>query len=403
MLPPKPKKIPHIYLDHAATTPTDPKVVKAMLPYFTKYYGNPSSLHSLGVVASNAIQTARRTIADILHTEPYSIFFTSGATESINTAILGTARAHHKHGNHIITSRVEHPAALEALRVLENEGFEVTYLPVDTDGQLSLTSLKKALKKETILVSLMYANNEIGTIYPLADIGRMILKHRKENKTVFPYFHTDASQATTTLLLDVEKLHVDLLSFNGSKLYGPKGIGVLYKRKHTTLTPLLYGGGQEMHLRSGTEHVPGIVGIATALALAEKHKSKEVRRLADLQQYFWYQLQQHIPSILYNGPGLQSGQRLVNNVNVLIPGVDAEALIIYLNAYGIYCSSGSACATGEPEASHVLSAIGRNPKDAASSLRFTMGKKTTKKDIVYTVRTLAKLTQALQHNDIITQ
>lgn len=401
MFPPKPKKIKTIYLDHSAATPMDERVLRAMKPYFATDFANPSSLYSLGVKAKKTVEAARKTVAEILFTQPDTIVFTSGGTESSNMAIFGVAQKGKR--GHIITSKIEHDSVLRAVEELERQGFEVTYLDVDEFGFVSVDQVKKALKKETILVSVMYANNEIGTIEPIADIGREIVKWRKENKTVYPYFHTDACQAAGAMELSVEKLHVDLLTLNGSKIYGPKGVGVLYKRRGVKLGSLMFGGRQEFGVRAGTENVAGIVGFGKALELVQEKKEKENKKLIELRNYFWIQIQKQMDEVKLNGPSVtasaakqsqskkiasssstprnDSMSRLPNNVNISFKNIEAEALMLYLDSYGILCSTGSACSTESNEPSHVLTACGYSQQRAESSLRFTLGKDTTKKDI----------------------
>lgn len=390
MFPPKPKKIKTIYLDHAAATPLDERVLRAMKPYFATDFANPSSLYSLGVKAKKVVEAARRTVAEILFTQPDTIVFTSGGTESNNMAIFGVAQKVKR--GHVITTKIEHDSVLRVVEELEKQGFEVTYLDVDEYGFVSADQVKKALKKETVLVSVMYANNEIGTIEPIADIGREIVKWRKENKTAYPYFHTDACQAAGALELSVEKLHVDLLTLNGSKIYGPKGVGVLYKRRGVKLGSLMFGGRQEFGVRAGTENVAGIVGFGKALELVQEKKEKENKRLVELRDYFITTLSKTIPQVELNGPGIVSNSkkykkekeemfRLPNNINLSFKNIEAEALMFYLDSYGILCSTGSACSTESNEPSHVLTACGYSKQRAESSLRFTLGKDTTKKDI----------------------
>src|SRR3990167_8134375 len=281
MLKKKKKKKRLIYMDHAATTRVDLAVKKAMDPYFCQHYANPSGLYKSSREVNGALNDARRKIAEILHALPDNIIFTGGGSESDNLAIFGAARKHQKSGKHIITTKIEHHAVLLPIEQLQKEGFEITFLDVDECGRVTAEQVKKALRHDTILVSIMYANNEIGTIEPIAEIGKEILKWRKQNNTSYPFFHSDACQAAGSLDLNVEKLHVDLMTINGSKIYGPKGVGVLFKIRNVDILPLIFGGGQEMRLRSGTENVSGIVGIAKALENARKNSKKENLRLRD--------------------------------------------------------------------------------------------------------------------------
>ncbi len=363
-----------IYLDHAATTPVDPRVLKEMLPYFTKIYANPSSIHDLGQRAREAVERARTAIANILHAKPEEIIFSSGGTESNNLAIQGVAFAKGK--GHIITSQIEHPSVLETCKSLEQKGFTITYLPPDKWGLISAQKVEKAIRKDTILISIMYANNEIGTIQPLAEIGRIASKKN------IP-FHTDACQAAS-LNLNVNSLNVDLMTLNGSKMYGPKGVGILYQRKSVPLIPLQHGGGQEFGLRSGTENVSGIVGLAKALQLIQHHP--ENKKLLSLRDYFIKKAMGTMPHVTLNG---HARQRLPNNINLSFAGVEAEAVVRYLNQRGIYVSTGSACSSDEITASHVLQAIGA--KDRIGSVRFTLGRWTTKRELDIVIRALQEI------------
>lgn len=407
MFPKKPKKIKKIYLDHAAATPIDEKVLRAMKPFFLNDFANPSSLYSLGVKAKNVVESARKIVAEILFTQPDTILFTSGGTESNNLAILGVAEKMKRVG-HIITTKIEHDSVLRPMQQLEDEGFKVTYLDVDEYGFVTPQQVKNALQKDTVLVSVMYANNEIGTIEPIAEIGREILKWRKEQKTFYPYFHIDACQAAGALDLSVEKLHVDLMTLNGSKIYGPKGIGVLYKRRGVKIQPLAFGGRQEFGFRAGTENVPGIVGFATALQLVQQKREKENKRLFDLQNYFLNTVQKEVPDVYVNGPKIVNEKnsaerknlkkntreeffRLPNNINIAFKNIEAEVLMLYLDSYGVLCSTGSACSTESNEPSHVLMACGYSKERAESSLRFTLGKDTTKKDIEIVIKFLKEM------------
>jgi len=392
---PKPKKIKEIYLDHAATTYTDPQVLKVMLPFFTQKYGNPSSLYHKGIEAKKVLSDARHSVAKVIGGLAENIVFTAGGSESDNLAIFGIAKAHEARGKHIITTAIEHHAVLRPIQNLEKQGFDVTYLPVDNSGLINLQTLKKAIRPDTILISIMYANNEVGAIEPISEIGKEILKYRKENNTAYPYFHTDACQAAEYLPLDVEKLHVDLMTINGSKIYGPKGSGILYVRRGVNIKPMILGGGQERHLRAGTENIPGIVGFAKALEIAVKNSSKESGRLTKLSAYFLTELENKIPKIKLNGPVL--GQHhLSNNLNIAFDGIEGEALLLYLDEYGIMCASGSACTSESVEPSHVLLAMGLSPKSAQSSIRFTLGRDTTKTEIDYVMKYLPPIIQELR-------
>lgn len=392
---PKPKKIKEVYLDHAATTYTDPQVLKAMLPFFTKKFGNPSSLYHKGIEAKKALNEARHTVAKAIGGLAENIIFTAGGSESDNLAIFGIAKAHEAKGKHIITSAIEHHAVLHPIQSLEKQGFKVTYLPVDEHGLVNLQTLKKAIQPDTILISIMYANNEVGAIEPISEIGKEILKYRKENNTAYPYFHTDACQAAEYLPLDVEKLHVDLMTINGSKIYGPKGSCILYVRRGVNIKPMILGGGQERHLRAGTENIPGIIGFAKALEIAVKNSPKETDRLTKLSAYFFKELENKIPKIKLNGPAL-GGNHLPNNLNIAFEGIEGEALLLYLDEYGIMCASGSACTSESVEPSHVLLAMGLSPKLAQSSIRFTLGRDTTKAEIDHVMKYLPAIIQELR-------
>jgi cysteine desulfurase len=373
-----------IYLDYASTTYLDPRVLKSMKPYFEKNYGNPGSLHNLGLKAKFAIDNSRKTVAKILNCLPEEIIFTSGGTESINLAIKGVAFAKIK--GHIITSKIEHPAVLETCIYLEKKGFKVTYLPVDKYGLVSVDELNKTISSETILVSIMSANNEIGTLEPIEEIGKLCRKRGV-------LFHSDACQAGGVLNLDVKKLNVDLMTLNGSKLYGPKGTGILYCKKSLKLEPIIHGGGQEFGLRSGTENVSGIVGLAKALEIADAEKNAENKRLINLRDYFIKQAMKSVPKTFLNG---HPTERLPNNANISFLDVEGESILLYLNELGIYVSTGSACSSHKLEISHVLDAIGLKHDAAHGSIRFTLGKRTTKKDLDYVVKVLPEIISSLR-------
>jgi len=398
-----------IYLDHSATTPLDSRVKTAMDSCWQKNFGNPSSIYEEGRIAKTAVAEARQKVAEILSARPDEIIFTAGGTESDNLAILGLARKCKK--GHIMTSKIEHHAILHACEKLKQEGFEVSYINVDKEGIVDLKQLKAELKPETILVSIMYANNEIGTVQPIAEIAKIIRNFRKESRIknqetrvrdslihnssfIIPLLHTDAVQAPSYLDLNVLKLGVDLMTLNGSKIYGPKGIGCLFIKRGIKLEPLIYGGSQEKGLRPGTENVPAIVGFAEALEVVSKNKEKESKRLTKLRDYFIGELLKEVPDIKING---SLEKRLPNNVNVSFFGVEGESVVLYLDEKGVACSTGSACASDNLDPSHVVMAIKRDHKYAHGSVRFTMGKQTTKQDIDYVLKVLPKVIEKLKN------
>lgn len=392
----------YIYLDHAATTPTDPRVLEAMLPFFQECYGNPSSFHSVGLEAKNAVTEARASIARILGVREDELIFTSGGTESDNLAVVGLPRGQRallktKLGAdvkpHVVTSAIEHHAVLEPLLWLERVGeIELTTLPVSREGLVSVEELVAALKPNTVLVSIMMANNEIGTLQPIGDIGRALLAWRKEQKTVYPYFHTDACQAAGTLDLGIEKIHVDLLTLNGSKIYGPKGIGLLYVRRGVKLEALIRGGGQEKNLRSGTENVPGIIGLARALELAQADREPENARLTVLRDRLSEGLLR-IPKTRLNG---HLTERLPNSVNISFLDIEGEAAVLYLDAEGIMASTGSACASTSLDPSHVILATGLSYEGAHGSMRFTLGHSTTEADVDHVIAVMPGIVERLR-------
>lgn len=380
-----------IYLDHAATTPTDKEVLKTMEPFFTEKFGNPSSLHMLGQQAKGELENARQEIAEELGCLPEEIIFTSGGTESDNLAIRGILEAKGKPATektrgHIITTQIEHHAVLHVCEDLAKKGFDVTYLPVDEDGLIDLKQLEESIREDTLLISVMTANNEIGTIQPITKIGRIA------NKYKIP-FHTDAVQAGGTLDLKVDYLKVDLLSLSAHKFYGPKGIGLLYLRKGTRIKPQQIGGSQEMNRRASTENVPGIIGMVKALKLANAKKETENKRLVELRDYFIKEALAHLPETRLNG---HTTERLPNNVNISIGKIEGESLLLRLDMMGVACSSGSACASGSLDPSHVLLAIGLPHEIAQGSLRFSLGKSTTKLEIEQTLEILKKVVSDLR-------
>jgi cysteine desulfurase len=385
-----------IYLDYAATTPVDPVVLKTMAPFWSRSFGNPSGLYEQGREAKAAVESARKKIADAIGARPNEIIFTAGGTESVNLAIFGTARMNtdfktgkHKR-SHLIASAIEHHCVLNSFKALAGEGYKTTLLKVDADGLTDIRALKKAIRPETILISLMYANNEIGTIEPVAEVGKLLKKinaDRTRRGLARILFHTDACQAAGFLDLNVNKLGVDLMSVNGSKIYGAKQTGFLFVRSGVNLKPLIYGGGQERDLRSGTENVPGVIGLAKAFELADQRRKLGNKEIGKLQKYFISKLIK-IPGVRLNGLEADGIGRLANNINIVIQGVEGEALMLYLDSYGVAVSTGSACSTGRGDASHVLLALGRSQKEAQSSIRFSLGKATTKAELDYVLKVL---------------
>jgi len=371
-----------IYLDHHATTPVDPRVLRLMLPYFTEIYGNAASIdHDFGYDAKHAVDKARDQIAKAINAQPEEIIFTSGATESDNIAIFGIAEKYSQKGNHIITSITEHKAVLDCCKRLEHTGFQITYLPVDSYGVPSLNALEAAIKPETILISIMAANNEIGTIAPLEEIGGIA---RKNNV----FFHTDAAQAVGFIPIDVQKMQIDILSLSGHKIYGPKGVGALYRRKsnpRTNLSPVIYGGGHEKGLRSGTLNVPGIVGMGAAIEFGIRDMKKNAKFYKEMVKYLWRQIKSHFPEVELNGhPDL----RLPHNLNINIPGIESKALIVKLK--NVALSAGSACTTTSVEPSHVLMALGYGEDRAHNSIRIGVGRFNTMDEIEAALQTLIR-------------
>lgn len=384
----------HVYLDHAATTPLDPGVLKAMEPFFKDVYGNPSSFHSEGKKAKDALDAAREHVASLLHVRADELLFTSCGTESDNLAILGYARANKDKGKHLITTAFEHHAVLEPMMHLEKkEGFEVTYLKPDKDGLIDPKQVQEALREDTLLVSVMYANNEIGTIQPISDIGNVVQKFREEKNLPHVKFHTDACQASGYLDVNVEKLHVDMLTLNGSKMYGPKGVGLLYVKRGIKLQPLQFGGAQERGLRAGTENVPAIIGFSQALARAQASRVFETQRLEVLRDKLIEGIQARISKVRVNG---SREKRLPNNVNISFMDIEGEALLLYLDAAGIFASTGSACTSASLDPSHVILSLGLPYEVAHGSIRFSLGHATTEEDIDYVIETLPPLVEKLR-------
>ena len=375
-----------IYLDYAATTPVDAKVIEAMLPYFRDTFGNPSSIHSFGQQARSAVEDARETVASFLGAKPAEIVFTSGGTESNNFAIKGVAWANRKKGNHIITSAIEHHAVMEPCHFLEREGFEVTFLPVDSQGFVDPQDVAKAITGRTVLVSIMHANNEIGTLQPVTEIGKIA----RERGVCF---HTDAVQTFGHMPFTVDDLNVDLLSLSAHKLYGPKGVGALFVRQGTRLEPHMHGGEQEGKRRASTHNVPGIVGLAKAVELAEKAMAEEDTRIMALRNRLIRGIFDRIDRVRLNG---HPERRLANNVNVSMEYCEGEAMILSLDLMGIACSTGSACSSTSVEPSHVLRAIGLSVEETRGSLRFSLGRYTQEQEIDKVLEVLPRIVKRLR-------
>ena len=369
-----------IYMDHSATTPVAPEVLEAMLPYFSEKFGNASSLHSFGLEAKEALEESREKVAGLLGAKPEEIIFTSGGTESDNLALKGIARKNQKSGKHIITTQVEHPAILECCRRLEKEGFEVTYLPVTNEGLVEIATLESAIRSDTILISVMHANNEVGTIQPLEEIGRLAAE-----KDI--YLHTDAVQSVGKIPTDVNKLGVDLLSLSAHKLYGPKGVGALYIRKGTRLESIIQGGGHEHGLRSGTENIAGIVGMARAAELGRETMSTEAERLTRLRDRLAELVLLKVKEAWINGT---MKERLPGNLNFGFKYVEGESLLLFLDSIGINVSTGSACSSHKLEPSHVLLSLGLKPEECHGSLRITLGRSNTMEEVDYVALGIAR-------------
>ena len=375
-----------IYLDNAATTPTKPEVVEAMLPYFTENFGNPSSVYEFAAKNKAVVTHARETIAEALGTNAADIYFTAGGSEADNWAIKATAEAYKQKGNHIITSKIEHHAVLHTCEYLEKRGFEVTYLDVDENGFVKLDELKKAIRPTTILISIMFANNEIGTIQPVAEIGKIAKEHGI-------LFHTDAVQAFGQLAINVDELNIDMLSASGHKLNGPKGIGFLYIRKGLKLRSFVHGGAQERHRRAGTENVPGIVGLGKAVELAMASLEERQKKEIETRDYLINRILAEIPYTRLNG---DRTKRLPNNANFSFQFIEGESLLIMLDMEGICGSSGSACTSGSLDPSHVLLAIGLPHEIAHGSLRLTLSEANTKEEMDYVVEKVKEIVTKLR-------
>jgi cysteine desulfurase len=375
-----------VYLDHNATTPTHPEVVKAMVPYYNKVYGNPSSIHMFGQEARKAVDEAREKVANFIGAKVEEIVFTSGGTEADNFAIKGIAYRNEKKGKHIITSSIEHHAVMNPCKYLGGKGFNVTFLPVDKCGIVNPDDVKKAITDGTILITIMHANNEVGTIEPIEEIGSIA----KEKGIIF---HTDAVQSVGKTRVNVDGLNVDLLSLSAHKIYGPKGIGALYIRKGTKIEPLILGGHHERNRRAGTENVPGIVGLGKAIEIALQNMEEENKKEVHLRDKLWDGLNQKIDSIKLNG---HPEKRIPNTLNISFKFVEGESIILNLDLQGIAVSSGSACTSGSLEPSHVLSAMGVDSATAQGSVRFSLGRDNTQEDIDYVLQVLPDIVSRLR-------
>jgi len=381
---PNPERL--VYLDHSATTPVRPEVLAAMLPYFANKFGNASSVHRWGYEARQAINDAREKVASLIEASPNEILFTSGGTESDNLAIRGVAHSRKAKGKHLITSQIEHHAVLHTFEALQKEGFEVTFVPCDKYGLIDPDDIKRAIRKDTILISIMHGQNEVGTIEPIKEIGAIAREHGV-------LFHTDAVQSAGKVPIDVRDMNIDLLTVSSHKIYGPKGVGALYVRKGVRLVPQVTGGAHERRMRAGTENVPGIVGFGEACRLAKADLPEESQRLANLRDKLIQGILDKIPDVVLNGhPTL----RLPHNVNVSVKYLEGESILLNLDRMGVAASSGSACTSGSLEPSHVLLAMGLSHETAHGSLRFTLGRSNTEEDIDYVLEVLPPIVEKLR-------
>lgn len=380
------EKNKRVYFDNAATTVVLPEVRAAMQPYFVEEYGNPSSIYDLGQSAKKAVSKARLQVARALNADPEEIFFTGSGTESDNWALKGVAFANRSRGRHIITTAIEHHAVLHSAKFLEKQGFAITYLPVDKKGFIKISDLKKAIRKDTILISAMFANNEIGTIEPIAEIGK-IAKQRGV------YFHTDAVQAIGHIPMDVKKMNIDLLSLSAHKFHGPKGVGCLYIRKGVEIEPFIHGGGQEKRMRAGTENTAGIVGLGEAIEIANRNMKKNNKRAKELRDMALKGIIAKVPEVIING---DLEKRLPGNLNISFKYIEGESILLMLNKFGIAASTGSACTSGSLEPSHVLLALGLNHADSHGSLRLSFGEQNTKEEVKYLLKVLPGIIEKLR-------
>ncbi len=375
------------YFDHAATTAVDEEVLKEMIPYFSMEYGNPSSIYTIGRNTKRAIEEARKRVSSVINCDAKEIYFTGCGSESDNLALKGVAYANRDKGNHIITTKIEHPAVLNTCKTLEKEGFNITYLDVDEDGLINIEDLKNIIKDNTILISVMFANNEIGTIEPIEEIGKIA---REKNIL----FHTDSVQAIGNVKIDVQKMNIDLLSMSAHKFYGPKGVGAIYIRNGIKCNKIQDGGHQEKDKRAGTENVAGIVGLGKAIQLSYKNLEENNNKISNLRDYYEMQVEKNIPYVKVNG---HRDKRLPGNSNISFKFIDGESLLLNLDMNGICVSTGSACSSGSTDPSHVLLAIGLPDSIAKGTLRVTLGKENTKEDVDYLVDNLIAIVKRLRN------
>lgn len=375
-----------VYLDYSATTPTDPEVVKEMIPYFTEHFGNPSSIYSIGLEAKDAIEHAREQVANLINAEPKEVIFTSGGTESDNWALIATAHKLQHKGKHLITSAIEHHAILHSCDYLAKEGFEITYVGVGSDGRVDPAEVEAAIRPDTILISIMYVNNEVGSVQPITEIGAIAKKHGI-------LFHTDAVQALGNVPIDVKTMNIDMMSMSSHKIYGPKGIGAIYVRSGVNLPTYIHGGAQERKKRAGTENVPGMVGFGKAAELACQNFDVHVAHVSSLRDHFVERVLNEIPDTYYNG---SRDYRHPGNANITFEYVEGESILLYLDFTGVSCSSGSACSSRSLQPSHVLSAMGIPVELIHGSIRFTFGNPTTMEDVDYTVDKLKGIIEKLR-------
>ena len=375
-----------VYLDYSATTPTDPRVVEEMIPYFTEHFGNPSSIYSTGLEAKDAIEHAREQLAHLINAEPKELIFTSGGTESDNWALIATARRLQHKGKHIITSAIEHHAILHSCEYLAKEGFDITYVGVDHDGLVDPAEVEAAIRPDTILISIMYVNNEVGSVQPITEIGAIAKKHGV-------LFHTDAVQALGNVPIDVKTMNIDMMSMSSHKIYGPKGIGAIYIRSGVNLPTYIHGGAQERKKRAGTENVPGIVGFGKAAELACQNFNTHVAHVSKLRDHFVDRVLNEIPYTYFNG---SKDHRHPGNANITFEYVEGESILLYLDFAGVSCSSGSACSSRSLQPSHVLTAMGIPVELIHGSIRFTFGNPTTMDDVDYTVDKLKGIIEKLR-------